>query len=54
MNHLSIADWESHQKAAGMQMVKDEAFKEMGPAHRDEDAPRRLKSSWFMQDLEAE
>lgn len=51
-SHLSIADWESHQKAGRlMQMVKDEAFKEISRRIKDGDAPREVEIQRFMQDL---
>lgn len=51
-SHLSLADWQSHQQAGRlMQMVKDEAFKEISRRVKAGDAPREVEIQRFMQDL---
>jgi Xaa-Pro dipeptidase len=50
--HLSMADWESHKEAGrGMQMVKDEAFKEIARRIRAGQSPREVEIQGFMRDI---
>ncbi|MFA6235584.1 MAG: M24 family metallopeptidase, partial [Bacteroidota bacterium] len=50
--HLSMEDWESHQEAGRiMQMVKNEAFKEVARRIKAGSAPREVEIQRFMHDL---
>ncbi len=50
--HLSMEDWESHKEAgAVMQMVKDEAFKEIARRVKAGENPREVEIQAFMHDL---
>jgi Xaa-Pro dipeptidase len=50
--HLSMEDWESHRQAGDiMQMVKDEAFKEIARRVNAGEQPREVEIQRFMQDL---
>ncbi len=50
--HLSMDDWESHKEAgAVMQMVKDEAFKEIARRIKAGEHPREVEIQAFMHDL---
>ncbi len=50
--HLSMADWQTHQEAgAVMQMVKDEAFKEIGRRIKAGQAPREVEIQQFMRNI---
>jgi len=50
--HLSMEDWQTHQEAGRlMQMVKDEAFKEIGRQIKAGGAPREIEIQRFMQKL---
>jgi Xaa-Pro dipeptidase len=50
--HLSMADWESHKEAGEvLQMVKDEAFREVARRIKAGQNPREVEIQAFMHDL---
>jgi Xaa-Pro aminopeptidase len=51
-SHLSMADWESHKEAGKvLQMVKDEAFKEISRRIKANDNPKEFEIQAFMHRL---